>query len=49
MIVPKKGDKMELFNLKTDPLEKTDLASHESERVAQLKALLTQIARSDRK
>lgn len=49
LIVPNKGDKSELFNLKTDPYEKNNLATREAERVTQLKALLTQIARSDRK
>jgi len=48
LIVFKKGDKIELFNLKTDPLEKNDLASSEPGRVTQLKALLKQMARSDR-
>ena len=34
------GDQLELYNLETDPTERTDLATLELEKVAQLKILL---------
>ncbi|MCP4455705.1 MAG: sulfatase-like hydrolase/transferase [Planctomycetes bacterium] len=48
LILFKKGDHCELFNLAEDPYEKNDLASEQSERVLALKAVLTQIASRDR-
>jgi hypothetical protein len=39
---------MELFDLKSDPLEKTDRAEHEPERVAALSELLDRVAEHDR-
>jgi arylsulfatase A-like enzyme len=41
------GDRQELFHLKVDPLEKTDLAGQEPERVGQLLALLKKLAEND--
>jgi arylsulfatase A-like enzyme len=48
LIISGKEGKNELFNLQNDPYEKSDLASQESERVLELKALLEQIASKDR-
>jgi hypothetical protein len=48
LIVSHKDGNSELFNLMNDPYEKNDLASWESERVLELKALLKQIASKDR-
>lgn len=49
LIVSKKDGQSELFNLLKDPLEKNDLASQETERVIELKAVLNKIATRDRK
>jgi arylsulfatase A-like enzyme len=48
LIVTQKNGRSELFNLASDPYEKNDLASRESGRTSELKALLQQIASRDR-
>jgi len=48
LIVTRKNGRSELFNLASDPYEKNDLASQESGRALELKALLQQIASRDR-
>jgi arylsulfatase A-like enzyme len=40
--------KIELFDLKQDPNETTDLAASQPEKVKELQALLTRVARADR-
>ena len=47
LIETKKGE-VQLFNLGSDPHEKTDLASAEPKRVAELQALLTEQRKGDR-
>ncbi|MHB0957191.1 MAG: hypothetical protein ACYC0X_14725 [Pirellulaceae bacterium] len=48
-LISNHGDnRSELFNLKEDPLEKSDLADKEPERVRELLALLRKMAEGDR-
>ena len=44
----KKGGKTELFDLATDPYEKTDLAAKMPEKVAEMQRKLAQVAKADR-
>jgi arylsulfatase A-like enzyme len=44
LVVTKKGDSIELFNLKTDPYEKTNLADREPSKAADLRRVLDDFA-----
>lgn len=48
LIQRRSGKRIELFDLKDDPLEKNDLAAEQPERVRQLSALLNKMAEGDR-
>lgn len=47
LIHHRSGDRNELFDLNADPLEQTDLAGQQPERVRELTALLARMARDD--
>ena len=48
LIVHKKRDRAELFDLDADPYEKQDLAPKHADRVAEMRALLDHQAKLDR-
>jgi arylsulfatase A-like enzyme len=48
LIRHRSGERVELFDVRRDPYEKNELSANESQKVAELKALMERIAQADR-